>query len=328
MVTIFTKPDDKSFQCDENDTILRAALRAGHGMSYSCNVGSCGNCKFELIEGEVEHLREDAPAWSERDLKRKKWLGCQAAPKGDCIIKFRSDPSYVPINRPAQRDATLISVAPITHDIHEFRIKISGDDAFQPGQYALITVPGVVGARAYSMCNLAGEGHWSFQIKKVPGGAATGKLFDMQEGESLQIDGPYSTAYLREECPRDIILMAGGSGLSPMVSIARGAQAAGMLDDRKLHFYYGGRAEQDVINPSILGSELSKQVSFTVALSEDSGGKHRTGFLHDIVAMDMGEALKDYEIYFAGPAVMAAAIQKTAYEAGVPMDQLHFDEFF
>lgn len=37
------------FDCAEDDTLLRAALRSGVGMSYSCNVGSCGNCRFELV---------------------------------------------------------------------------------------------------------------------------------------------------------------------------------------------------------------------------------------------------------------------------------------
>ncbi len=35
------------------DSILRAALRAGVGLSYEFKSGGCGGCKFELIEGDV-----------------------------------------------------------------------------------------------------------------------------------------------------------------------------------------------------------------------------------------------------------------------------------
>lgn len=330
MTEIKIQSTGETFTCDADDTILRAALRSGHGMSYSCNVGSCGNCKFELVEGSVTHAREDAPAWSERDLKRNKWLGCQARPNGPCTIKFRDLPAHVSRDLPHRRAARLLSVSAITHDISEFSFDIEGDDAFRPGQYALISIAGVDGARAYSMCNLPGEKVWNFQIRKVSGGAATEKLFAMQPGTELSIDGPYSTAYLREDIARDIVLMAGGSGLSPMVSIARGAFSAGMLDDRKLHFYYGCRAEADLIDPAVLGPELAQKVTFTAALSEApaNGTSYRTGFLHEVVAADFGDQLKNHEIYFAGPAVMSAAIQKMAYEAGVPQDQLHFDEFF
>ena len=90
-----TLADGSSFDCADNDTLLRAALRAGIGMSYSCNVGSCGNCRFELIDGEVTHLRADSPAWTEKDRKRNRWLGCQARPEGDCTVKFRPDPAAV-----------------------------------------------------------------------------------------------------------------------------------------------------------------------------------------------------------------------------------------
>jgi toluene monooxygenase electron transfer component len=47
-----------------------------------------------------------------------------------------------------------------------------------------------------------------------------------------------------------------------------------------------------------------------------------------VVRDTFGSALKDHEIYFAGPAVMSAAVQKMAFEAGVPIAQLHFDEFY
>ena len=147
MATITTHPDGTEFACAEDDTILRAALRAGLGMSYSCNVGSCGNCRFELIEGTVEHARSDAPAWTERDLKRNRWLGCQARPVGDCRIKFRADPAAASCDRPTRREAELVSVTQVTRDISEFTFRVEGDDVFRPGQYALIYAPGVDGGR-------------------------------------------------------------------------------------------------------------------------------------------------------------------------------------
>ncbi len=330
MPRITKDPDGLSFECADGDTILRAALRAGIGMPYSCNTGSCGNCRFELVEGSVRHLREDAPAWSERELKRNRWLGCQAAPQGDCRVKFRTMDSYVPDARPALRRATLTAIRPVTHDISEFAFSVDGDLAFRPGQYALFHVPGVDGGRAYSMANLTDDGDWRFMIRKTPSGAATGWLFDSaRPGDEISIDGPYGTAYLREDAPRDIVLLAGGSGLSPMVSIARGAAAAGMLGNRRLHFFYGCRQTADLVDAGVLGADLGGAVSFTAALSEPGGDwSGPTGFLHDVVRDTMGDRLKECEVYFAGPAVMSAAVQKMAYEAGVPQDRLHFDEFY
>lgn len=331
MTKITKHPDGETFDCAPGDTILRAALRAGIGMPYSCNVGSCGNCRFELVEGEVRHLREDAPAWSERDLKRNRWLGCQAQPQGPCRVKFRADPAAVSRDRPERRAAELVDSHEIARDIREFTFRIEGADGFRPGQYTLIEAPGVTGGRPYSMSNLPGEGLWRVMVKRMPGGAVSGHLFDVAKpGDVLTLDGPYGTAWLREDSPRDIVLLAGGSGLSPMVSIARGAQAAGMLGSRKLHFFYGCRDVPDLFDPAILGPELARDVSFTHALSDptDEGWSGATGFLHEVVRDEMGEALTECEIYFAGPAAMSAAVQKMAHEAGLPMEQLHFDEFY
>jgi len=318
------------FACEDGDTILRAALRNGIGMPYSCNTGSCGNCRFDLVEGSVEHLRDDPPAWSERDLKRGRWLGCQAVPHGDCRVKFRTMAQYVPPVRPETHTAELTAVETITRDISEFTFRLDTAGDFRPGQYALLTFPGVEGPRAYSMSNIAGDDTWRFMIKKAPGGAGTGWLFDAAPGATLTLDGPYGTAFLQEDSPRDIVLMAGGSGLSPMVSIARGAVEAGMTATRKIHLFYGGRETADLCRPHVLGP-AEGHVTFTSALSDPEPGADwagPTGFLHAVVEAEMGEALKDCEIYFAGPAVMSQAVQQMAHGAGVPGDQLHFDEFY
>ncbi|MBP8267532.1 MAG: 2Fe-2S iron-sulfur cluster binding domain-containing protein, partial [Zoogloea sp.] len=67
---ILNEKDGSTFEQHEGDTLLRAALRAGIGLSYECNSGGCGGCKFELLQGEVETLWADAPGLSERDRRR------------------------------------------------------------------------------------------------------------------------------------------------------------------------------------------------------------------------------------------------------------------
>jgi toluene monooxygenase electron transfer component len=78
MTTIRIDGTDIEYECPGDDVVLRAALRNGLGFPYECNVGSCGNCRFELLEGEVAHIWDSPPAWGERDLKRNRYLGCQA----------------------------------------------------------------------------------------------------------------------------------------------------------------------------------------------------------------------------------------------------------
>ncbi|MGH8944643.1 MAG: 2Fe-2S iron-sulfur cluster-binding protein [Acidimicrobiia bacterium] len=318
-----------SYHCDDDDTILRAALRVGIAFPYSCNTGSCGTCRFHLLDGQVEHLRTDPPAWSDRDRSRGRWLGCQARPLEDCRVRVRLD-DEIPPHPPLQRDARLVGAVDLTHDMREFHFEVEEPDAFLPGQYALLELEGVDGARAYSMSNLAGSREWQFVIKHVPGGAATSILFnEMRLGDTVRVDGPYGLAYLRETGGRDLLLVAGGSGLSPMLSIAKAA--ANSSEDRHIYFFYGGRRPADLCAEPLLDDlpGLAERLTVVSAVSEVSEGwEGPLGLIHEVVRANMGQRLSDVEVYFAGPPLMTEAMQLMLRESGVELEHMHFDEFF
>ena len=338
MPTIKIVKPETSFECPPDDTLLRAAQRAGLAFPYECNVGSCANCLFELVEGEVVHERADAPGWNDRHKQRKRYLGCQAKPLGECTIKVNINERFASRYTPTRMTAKLASVEDLTHDIREFRFAPATPTRFLPGQYALLYVPGVTGARAYSMSNVTGDGgEWHFQIKKVPGGACTERLFSaVRVGDEIKVDGPYGMAYLREDAPRDILCIAGGSGLSPMISIARGFAQSRALEGRKLVFVYGGRRVRDICGEQILKQlpGWGSHIHYHPVISEAAGDPEseawtgKTGFVHEAALAIAGEGLKDFEVYFAGPPAMAQAVQKMLFAAKVPMAQVHFDQFY
>ncbi|HYU80720.1 MAG TPA: 2Fe-2S iron-sulfur cluster binding domain-containing protein, partial [Vicinamibacterales bacterium] len=83
MCTIRLGGTDVAFLCASIDTITRAGLRAGIPMPYECNTGSCGTCKMELVSGEIDSMRPDAPGLADRDRAKRRILGCQARPTRD-----------------------------------------------------------------------------------------------------------------------------------------------------------------------------------------------------------------------------------------------------
>ncbi len=324
-----------SFECPSDDTILRAGLRSGLGLPYECNVGSCGNCRFELLEGQVESLFPAAPGLQERDKQRNRHLGCQSRPLSDCKIKVPVRDDYKPRIAPARTDAELVASIDMTHDLREFRFRLDRANAFLPGQYGLIGVPGVQGARAYSMCNLAGDGaEWHFQIKRAPSGKATGALFEtMKAGAPVSLDGPYGNAYLREDTPRDLLCVAGGSGISPMIAIARAFARSEALKGRKLHFVYGGRSRRDLAGEDIVSAlpGFGKTIFYHAALSHaapEDEWTGWTGFVHEAAREVIERKLPEHEIYFAGPPPMIEAMMRMAVEDKAPLAQLHYDRFY
>jgi len=328
--------DGPEYACGEDDTLLRAGLRAGLGLPYECNSGSCGTCKVELLEGRIDSLRPDAPGLSERDRARNRVLACQARPATDCRIKVRLRPENVPLLRPARFRATLESSRDLTHDMREFRFAAAADSpGFLPGQYALFYMPGLEAPRTYSMSNVDdGSRAWEFIVRRVPGGTGTARLFDaVHIGQEIPLDGPYGLAYLRTDSPRDIVCIGGGSGLAPVLSIARGALQEPRLAGRNIHVFYGARTTRDLCGETELCTlpGFGERLFFHPVLSESQdpeGWKGPKGFVHEQARAFIGERWAEFEYYFAGPPPMAQAVQQMLIEKRVPYPQVHFDSFY
>lgn len=323
------------FAASEQESLLKAALRAGVGFPYECHSGGCGACKFDLLEGEVETLWPDAPGLSARERQRGKKLACQSLPRGDLRIKVRPSPEYIPFVNPRRFQAKFTAARQLTHDMAEFSFKAEGAADFLPGQYSLLTLPELGLQRAYSMSNLKnGEGHWKFIVRSVAGGVVSQYLFNkLSPGATVELDGPYGMAWMRP-LDRDLICIAGGSGLAPMLSIAYAATPLLEESGRKLHFYFGARTTKDLVAQRQLETLRSQSgrlecVEVVSQPIEGDGWAGPTGFVHQEVKRTFGDTLPGHEVYFAGPPPMAQALlDLLMVESGVPYSQIHFDRFF
>jgi len=326
------------FEQHEDDTLLRAALRAGVGIPYECNAGGCGSCRVQVVDGDVVDLWPEAPGRSERDRRTGKLLACQTRATTDACVRVRTSAEYVGARPPARRSAHVDVVERVTHDMRRFVLRTTEPAEFLPGQYVSLQLPGIAAPRNYSMANVANrDGLWELIVRRVPGGAATATLFDhVSAGTTCEIDGPYGLATLRTEADRDIVCVAGGSGLAPMLSIARGAAATGILANRRLHFFYGARTPADVCGRAELAAltDAGAMITFHPVVSTPAA-EHglpwdgATGWVHEVACREIGPRLAEVEWYCAGPPPMTQALQSAlVVDHGVPVGQVHFDRFF
>jgi len=325
------------WSADASDTILRAALRAGVPFPYECNSGGCGSCKFELIEGEVEELWPDAPGLSPRDRHKGRKLACQCRPKGDVTIRARLEEGREPVPLTRRFSAVFRERRDLTPDMAEFVFMPDAPIDYLPGQFAMVAIPGVEGERAYSFSSApqGGEEALKFVIKRMPGGKASNWLFDdLAPGDALEMDAPYGLAYLRDT-GRDMVLIGGGSGLSPMLSIARAAVLDERFAGRTVHMFYGGRGPRDICTPALV-SELKGQGAHLACYSACSDPELAAKEswegpvcnVHELVEKTLTD-LQGYDFYFCGPPPMTEAVQRMLMlEHKVPFGQLHFDRFF
>lgn len=319
----------------QDDALLRGALRAGLAFPYECSVGGCGACRFELLDGVMESLWETAPGLSERDRKRGKRLACQSRPLGDCRIRVRLGPdSEVPAQPPKRCSAVLTSRRTVNADMLELSLRVEGMPPFRAGQYALLYPPGVTGARAYSMSNLdAGDGDWRFIVRRTPGGHGSTTLCDgVAIGERVDLDGPFGHAWLRPG-KRDVVCVAGGSGLGPMLSVARGVLAED--SGRRVHLILGLRSEAELGAAAELRAladgRPSERLSTAVVLSapaNPTAWNSAIGLVHTEVERALAPDLARFDFYFAGPPPMIDAMQDLLMvRHRVPFEQVRFDRY-
>jgi len=329
--------DGAYFHAELGENLLREALRNGLGFPYDCNSGGCGSCQFELVEGDVADLWEAAPGLSPRARSSGRRLACQSRITGDCTIKARFKPNFVPVRQPITRSARLTTRRQLTHNMAEYTFQCEGKADFLPGQYAMLRLPGVSGDRAYSMSNQPNpEGLWRFIVKQVPGGQGTTVLAEALEvGESIELDGPYGMAYLKPETGRDVVCIGGGSGLSPLKSICSAAAREPALNERQIHLFYGARTSSDVcIDQAFDGDPLVRdRIRVVPAVSEvetDGSWTGERGLIHEVVRrwLKGAEDALSYDYYFCGPPQMSDAVRGLLQlEFRVPAAQLHADSF-
>ena len=325
--TVAFEASDHRFTCGEHETLLHGALARGIAFPYECSTGACGTCRFELLRGEIETLWPDAPGLSERMRAKGRHLACQTRPRTDLVIKAHPEDRCRPPVPPMTARAMLSERTALTHDMVEFVFQTREPAAFMPGQYVLLRWPGTEGARAYSMCNLPNDaGEWRLIVKRKHGGAMTVAMIDGAEpGQTAELSGPYGMAYLDGTMVGDILCIAGGSGLSPALSVARAALAR--PPGARVELFYGARTPGDLVDLAALSGGVASLRAVS-SVSEDGGDwDGARGFVHE-VARRQATLSPDAHVFVAGPPPMIAASLSMLSEAGVPRAQVHFDSFY
>ncbi|MGO9132686.1 MAG: 2Fe-2S iron-sulfur cluster-binding protein [Methylovirgula sp.] len=344
-INVQSKAGECGFVCGEDETLLLAGLRQGLSLPYECATGTCGSCRARLMEGEVEILWNEAPALAK--LKRDKGdiLLCQARPHSDCTVRIPANVAAAPeaSGAPAYRKGRIVDLKRLTHDVIHFELLLSSPIAFKPGQFVVVESKDVPGRRAYSMVNYQiGAQRIALVVKRKPGGGFSNWLFDQNvEGQELDVFGPLGQATFAAEEGKDIICIAGGSGIAGMMSILECATAAHYFDDHKGYVFFGVRSPAD----AFYVDELSRHVAagkggleVTLAFSHEAMAASRhesfpglnlaSGMVHEVAAQTMAGRYSDMIGYIAGPVPMVdGAIRMLVTQGGLGPDRIRFDKF-
>ena len=245
--TVRFEPIGEEIECGPEETVLDAAFRQGYNLVYGCREGQCSACKCFLLEGDVALERYSNFALSDTERGNGYALMCRAVPEEDLVVELlHYDPdNYRLEHLIADGEATVETVEALTHDITRLVLRAPGFE-FTPGQYIDLHVPGAEdGAkRSFSMANLPGSDEIELIIKRYPGGRLSGLLEgSISPGDTIGYTGPYGSLHARDS-ERPILMIAGGSGMAPILSLLREFARQGC--ERPIRFFYGARTEDDL----------------------------------------------------------------------------------
>lgn len=322
--------DGAHIPAEKGETILEAMQRAAVPFPFMCHSGNCGTCKCEYVSGEIIEVDHTEFALSPAERARNIVLGCRTQVWGDVEIRRIDDGELVA--HPARAlDCRVAAIDDLTHDIRRFRLALEagGPFEFSAGQYAKV-VFATGNHREYSMANPPHDPVLEFHVRRTADGMASRLVFTrLAVGDTVRVEGPLGSSYLRERHTGPILLVAGGSGMAPILSILESALHLGMTQPIRL--YFGVREARDYYGGERLAALRARFSNFhaEVVLSapDAATSDYRTGMLHEVIAADWSRLAID-KAYLAGPPVMVEAVSDLLRERGIAMRDIHADAYY
>jgi toluene monooxygenase electron transfer component len=213
---------------------------------------------------------------------------------------------------------------------------------FEAGQFVVIETGGLAGGRAYSMVNYEADiDRVALVLKRKPGGGFSDWFFDaMQDDAEVDVFGPLGRAVFRPEEGRNIICIAGGSGIAGMMSILERAVRVDHFRSHTGALFFGVRTLEDTfyleqLSRYVMASHgnldvviaLSDEAAATPLHAEFPALKLATGMVHDVAAKEMASRDRDVMAYIAGPPIMVDSAVRALFTGGVAIKNIRYDKF-
>jgi 3-ketosteroid 9alpha-monooxygenase subunit B len=223
---------------------------------------------------------------------------------------------------------TVAEVIAETPDAHSLVLAVppalAAAFAYRPGQYLTVRVPdgGGVVARCYSLSSSPDtDPELKITVKRVRDGQASNWICDhVRPGSTLDL-APPAGSFTPPSLDDDLLLLAGGSGITPVMAIIKSVLARGR---GRLALVYANRDAESVI----FGAELTalrQQYGDRFVVTHWLDGERGAPTGAALAALLMPYAGR--EAYVCGPDPFVVVARQALRDAGVPADRVHVERF-
>jgi CDP-4-dehydro-6-deoxyglucose reductase, E3 len=202
--------------------------------------------------------------------------------------------------------ASVAGIRSLTHDVREITLSMIEPSgiAFMPGQFVSFEVPrcnsSLPATRPYSIASSPNQREAiQLVLNRVSGGPGSEYLFGLQQSDCTSFKGPAGTFVLRDS-PRDLLFVATGTGIAPILSMLRVLAEAS--SSRTIDLFWGLRSERDLYYQDELNGlrERLPRFTFVTTLSQPSNvWRGTTGYVTPLVDAHV-TGVANLEVFLCG----------------------------
>tara|TARA_B100000686_G_C16745317_1_gene949105 strand:+ start:12 stop:785 length:774 start_codon:yes stop_codon:yes gene_type:complete len=249
----------------------------------------------------------------------------------DCVIEFPYDSSIAIKSELTTHSATVSKVKMVSSNVAQLVLAVESSDIinFLPGQYVHLSIPDTGEHRSYSFANASFDAkEYIFYIKLIDEGAMSKYLRNRaQPGDKIKITGPFGRFYLRP-VERPVLLLAGGTGLAPMLSILD-TMVVNKNTEFPVQLLYGANDPEELFGMKQISTYQERGLNFKVEYSVAEKGldwSGTTGHVTDLLRDDLLNG-GNVDIYLCGPPPMINVAENWLISNGVKKSLIYSEKF-
>ncbi len=309
-----------TYDCRDGETVLEALLRQGVDLPFSCRVGLCLTCLLRAETGSV-------PAEAQEGLKETLrlqgyFLACQCRPGRNLKVAPPEDAAIF-------GRVKVVALDRLAPQVCRVMLEPANPLYYRAGQFVNLRRQDGLG-RSYSLASVPRlDCHLELHVKRLPGGQMSNWIFDeLETGAALDVQGPNGACYYVPGRPEQSLLLIGnGTGLAPLMGIARDALSDGHTGPIQL--YHGSRHAAGLYLRAELEALAARHDNFDYVpcLSGPANADGCRAGRADAVAFSDHTKLAGWRVFLCGYPPMVHGAKKLAYLAGAALDDIQADPF-
>lgn len=308
------------YPCERSETVLHALRRQGVEVPFSCQHGICQTCMLRSLQGK-------APAAARKEIKdtlceQGYFLACQCVPEEDMVV-------LLPREADLYGRAVVLEKHFLTPHICRLVLKSATPLYYHAGQFVNLHRDDGL-ARSYSLASVPHrDKHLELHVKRMKNGLMSNWIYsELKPGDAIDLEGPNGNCYyLPGREVQSLLLIGTGTGLAPLVGIARDALYSG--HGGEIHLYHGSHSRDGLYLMDTL-RDLAKEFSnfhYMPCVSGERGEEGiRAGRADDTAFSDFPN-LAGWRVFLCGSPPMVASAKRKAYLQGARLADIYADPF-